>query len=74
MGIDAYMNYYVIEGEHTDTNDITTIVQSKQQMHGTMVRAQADATTQQLVRKNIDNYYYRAWVINKEIKNNLNLK
>jgi hypothetical protein len=68
------MNYYVLEGEHTDPNDITTINQSKQQIHGPMVRSQADTLARQLVMKNIDNYYHRAWVIDDEIKDRLVLK
>jgi hypothetical protein len=68
------MNYYVIEGEHTDPNDINTITQSNQQIHGPMIRAQADTLARQLVIKNIDNYYHRAWVIDDEIKDSLVLK
>jgi hypothetical protein len=68
------MNYYVIEGEHTDPNDITTIIRDKQRIHGPMLRGQADALARQLVIKNIDNYYHRAWVIDDEIKDSLVLK
>jgi hypothetical protein len=74
MGIVTIMNYYVIEGEHTDPNDITTIIQYKQRIHGPMLRGQADALARQLVIKNIDNYYHRAWVIDDEIKDSLVLK
>jgi hypothetical protein len=68
------MNYYVIEGEHTDPNDITTIIRDKQRIHGPILRGQADALARQLVIKNIDNYYHRAWVIDDEIKDSLVLK
>jgi len=71
MGIDAIMNYYVLEGEHTDPNDITTIIRSKQQIHGPMLRGQADALARQLMMQNIDDYYHRSWVIDEEIKNSL---
>jgi hypothetical protein len=74
MGIDTIMNYYVLEGEHTDPNDITTVTESKQQIHGPMIRSQADALARQLIMKNIDNYYHRAWVIDDEIKDSLVLK
>jgi hypothetical protein len=68
------MNYYVIEGEHTDPNDITTIIRDKQRIHGPILRGQADSLARQLVIKNIDNYYHRAWVIDDEIKDSLVLK
>jgi len=54
-----------------DPNDITTIVRTKQQIHGPMLRVQAEALARQLIMQNIDNYYHRAWVIDEEIKNNL---
>jgi len=65
------MNHYVIEGEHMDPNDITTIVRSKQKIHGPMLRGQAEALARQLIMQNIDDYYHRAWVIDEEIKNSL---
>jgi hypothetical protein len=65
------MNYYVLEGEHMDPNDITTIIRSKQQIHGPMLRGQADALARQLMMQNIDDYYHRSWVIDEEIKNSL---
>ena len=68
------MNYYVIEGEHIDPNDITTVIQYKQKIHGPMLRGQADSLARQLIMKNIDNYYHRAWVIDDEIKDSLVLK
>ena len=68
------MNYYVLEGEHTDPNDITTVIQSKQCIHGPMIRSQADTLARQLVMKNIDDHYHRAWVIDDEIKDSLVLK
>ena len=54
-----------------DPNDITTIIQSKQRMHGPMMRGQADALARQLIMQNIDDYYHRSWVIDEEIKNSL---
>ncbi len=74
MGTYTIMKYYVIEGEHTDPNDITTIIRDRQRIHGPMIRSQADALARQLVIKNIDNYYHRAWVIDDEIKDSLVLK
>ena len=71
MGIYAIMNYYVLEGEHTNPNDITTIIRSKQRIHGPMMRGQADALARQLIMQNIDDYYHRSWVIDEEIKNSL---
>ena len=71
MGIDAIMNYYVIEGEHMDPNDITTIIKFKQRIYGPMMRGQADALARQLIMQNIDDYYHRSWVIDEEIKNSL---
>ena len=74
MGTYTIMNFYVLEGEHTDPNDITTITQPKQQIHGPMTRAHADALARQLIMKNIDDYYHRAWVIDDEIKDSLVLQ
>jgi hypothetical protein len=65
------MNYYVIEGEHTDPNDITTIIEISRKIHGPMLRGQADNMARQLIMKNIDDYYHRAWVIDDEIKESL---
>jgi len=65
------MNFYVLEGEHTDPNNIITIVQDTQTIHGPMSRGQADALARQLIMQNIDDYYHRSWVIDEEIKNNL---
>jgi len=61
----------VIEGEHTDPNDINTIVRATQKIYGPMLRGQADTLARQLIMKNIDNYYHRSWVIDEEIKNSL---
>jgi len=65
------MNYYVLEGEHTDPNDITTIIRDTQRIHGPMLRGQADSLARQLIMQNIDDYYHRSWVIDEEIKNSL---
>ena len=65
------MNYYVIEGEHTDPNDITTMIESKKRTHGPMSRIEADELARKLMMQNIDDYYHRSWVIDEEIKNNL---
>jgi hypothetical protein len=71
MGTYTIMNFYVLEGEHTDPNNITTIVQATQTIHGPMSRGQSDTLARQLIMKNIDDYYHRAWVIDEEIKNSL---
>jgi hypothetical protein len=41
------MNFYVLEGAHMDPNDLTTIIQSKQRIHGPMLRGQADSLARQ---------------------------
>jgi hypothetical protein len=55
--------YYVIEGNHTDPNDQSTIDQSTENRYGPMSEDDADNLAKTLIQRNIDNYYHRAWVI-----------
>jgi hypothetical protein len=60
------MSYYVIEGEHMDPNNQDTITESTKKRHGPFDdESMANQLATSLIRKNIDNYYHRAWVINE---------
>ena len=56
-------NFYVIEGEHTNPNEITTILKSSKKKHGPFEEQEANQIAKGLIQKNIDDFYHRAWVI-----------
>ena len=56
-------NFYVIEGEHTDPNQIETILIDTKKKHGPFEEQEANQIAKGLIQKNIDNFYHRAWVI-----------
>ena len=56
-------NYYVIEGEHTDPNQIETILKNTEKKHGPFEEKEANQIAKGLIQKNIDDFYHRAWVI-----------
>ena len=56
-------NFYVIEGEHTNTNEIETILKDTEKKHGPFEEQEANHIAQGLIQKNIDDFYHRAWVV-----------
>jgi len=56
-------NFYVIEGDHTDPNQIETLLENTKKKHGPFDEQQANQVAKGLIQKNIDDFYHRAWVI-----------
>ena len=56
-------NFYVIEGEHTDPNEIKTILKDTKKKYGPFEELEANQIATGLIQKNIDDFYHRAWVI-----------
>ena len=56
-------NFYVIEGEHTNPNEIGTILKNTKKKHGPFEEQVATQIAKGLIQKNIDDFYHRAWVI-----------
>ena len=56
-------NFYVIEGEHTNPNQIETILNESKKKHGPFEEQEANQFAKGLIQKNIDDFYHRAWVI-----------
>ncbi|MDC0436477.1 hypothetical protein OAL81_02900 [Candidatus Pelagibacter sp.] len=59
-------NFYVIEGEHTDPNQIETILKNTEKKHGPFEEKEADQFAKSLIQKNIDDFYHRAWVLKSD--------
>ena len=59
------MNYIVIEGSHSNPDDINTIDINTKKEHGPFTKEKADIFAKTLIQKNIDDFYHRAWVIEK---------
>jgi HKD family nuclease len=59
-------NFYVIEGEHTDPNQIQTILKSTKKKHGPFEEQEANMIAKGLIQKNIDDFYHRAWVVGSD--------
>ena len=59
-------NFYVIEGEHTDPNQIDTILKNTEKKHGPFEEKEADQFAKSLIQKNIDDFYHRAWVLKSD--------
>ena len=59
-------NFYVIEGEHTDHNQIETILKDTEKKHGPFEEKEADQFAKSLIQKNIDDFYHRAWVLKSD--------
>ena len=49
-------NFYVIEGEHTDPNQIETILKETKKKHGPFEEKEADQFAKSLIQKNIDDF------------------
>ena len=56
-------NFYVIEGEHTNPNEIRTILKNTEKKHGPFEEQEATQIAKELIQKNIDDFYHRAWVV-----------
>ena len=56
-------NFYVIEGEHTDPNEIKTILKDTKKKYGPFEELEANQIAKGLIQKNIDDFYHRAWVL-----------
>jgi len=56
-------NYYVIEGVHKDPNQIETILKETEIKYGPFEEQEANLLAKELIQKNIDDFYHRAWVI-----------
>ena len=63
--------FIVIEGIHKNPNNIDTLDHKTKTIHGPFGKKKAEEVAKSLIQKNIDNFYHRAWVVNKisEINN-----
>ena len=60
------INYVVIEGTHTNPNKISTIDEKTKKEYGPFInKNEAESLAKSLIQRNIDDFYHRAWVINK---------
>lgn len=57
--------YYVIEGIHKDPNNFNTMDPATKKEYGPMSSDEATDLAKSLIQKNIDDFYHRAWVIEK---------
>ena len=63
--------FIVIEGIHKNPNNMDTLDHKTKTVHGPFDKKKAEEVAKGLIQKNIDNFYHRAWVVNKisEINN-----
>ena len=59
-------NFYVIEGEHTDPNQIKTLLKKTEKRYGPFEEIEANQFAKSLIQKNIDDFYHRAWVLKSD--------
>ncbi len=60
------INYIVVEGSHTNPNEMNTIDKKTKKEYGPFTdKNKAEAVAKSLIQKNIDDFYHRAWVITK---------
>jgi len=57
--------YFVIEGIHQDPNKMKTMVETSKKEYGPMNKKEANDLAKSLIQKNIDDFYHRAWVIER---------
>jgi len=58
--------YWVVEGTHKDPNDRHTIDHSTEKQYGPYENEiLANSQAMNLIQKNVDDFYHRAWVISK---------
>ena len=62
--------FIVIEGIHENPNNIDTLDEQTKIVHGPYNKIEAEKVSKGLIQKNIDNFYHRAWVINKNVELN----
>ena len=62
--------FIVIEGIHKNPNDINTLDEQTKIEHGPYNKKEAEKVAKGLIQKNIDNFYHRAWVVNKNVELN----
>lgn len=61
------VKYYVVEAEHTDPNNHGSMIQSTRKNHGPYkTEEEAIKIQKEVMMKNIDNYYHKAWVTTQE--------
>ena len=60
--------FIVIEGIHKNPNNIDTLDESSKIIHGPYNKKKASELAKTLNQKNNDNFYHRAWVVNKDIQ------
>ena len=63
--------FIVIEGIHENPNNMNTLDQQTKIVHGPYNQIEAERVAKGLIQKNIDNFYHRAWVINKNVELNI---
>ena len=59
-------NFYVIEGEHADPNQIETLLKKTEKKYGPFEEIEANQFAKSLIQKNIDDFYHRAWVLKSD--------
>ena len=65
------ISFIVIEGIHKNPNDINTIEKSSKKTYGPFKnKERADELAKNLIQKNVDNFYHRAWVLKGNIELN----
>ena len=57
--------YYVIEGIHKNPMNMKTLDKTTRKEYGPMNKKDANELAKALNQKNIDDYYHRAWVIER---------
>jgi hypothetical protein len=57
--------YYVLEGIHKDPMDMKTLDNKTKKEHGPMNKIKANELAKSLIQRNIDDFYHRAWVIER---------
>ena len=55
--------FYVITGIHKDPNKIESIIKSSKKSFGPFEEIEANNLAKNLIQKNIDDFYHRAWVV-----------
>ena len=61
-------DYIVIEGTHKNPNNIESIDESSKKTHGPFVKKDAEEFAKNLIQKNVDDFYHRAWVLKYNIE------
>ena len=59
-------NFYVVEGVHTNPNQIETILKDTKKKYGPFEEQEANHVAKGLIQKNIDDFYHRAWVVKSD--------